>query len=118
MAVGPCSMFSLWGPGRIEQTRLGQQNKGTIREMPTSNCMLGGGDLLKTSPEVQGGGARTIRCFPRNWRVQSIVHFKYTGPVAVCLQAMLVMIRKPFFGEFEKLSWGHVTERQVITWQS
>ena len=115
MAVCPGGVFALWGSRRIEQTRLGQQNKWTIRVPFLSDRLLRARDFLKTSAQVKGGGTRAIGRFPGNWRVQSIVHFEYAGPVAVGLQAMVVMIRQPFSSELEKLSRRHITENQVIT---
>ena len=117
MAISPGGVFASWGSRRIEQARLRQQNKWTIRVPSISNCLLRGSDLLKTSAQVYRRCAQAIGSFPRNWRVQSVVHFEYAGPVAVSLQAMLVMIRQPLSSKFEKLSRGHVTENQVIVWQ-
>ena len=52
MAVSPGGVFALWGARRIEQTRLGQQNKWTNRVTSISNCLLRGSDLLKTSAQM------------------------------------------------------------------
>jgi len=52
MAISPGGVFALRGARRIEQARLGQQNKWTIRVPSISNRLLRGSDLLKISAQM------------------------------------------------------------------
>ena len=81
VAVTPGGMLALGSPGGVEETWLGDQNEGLIRDLALPWGAFRGGQLFERSAQVNGGGAAAIARFPGDRFGKGPVYFECSRAV-------------------------------------
>src|ERR1700679_1526927 len=109
VTVSPRSMSTSRGAGRVKQRRLHKQHEGSVGV----KLSLGSDNLFQGSSQMDGCGAKTLLCGPRNGRTQSIVDLERAGSVTETFKLAAICCRQRNPCDAKELAWSDVGENYI-----